>query len=81
MAQPSFAAVTEHGQQQFCSSPNTASRAQPKGAKTDKHRTLFLGSKCSPGTVLQKGDITLHVSCKAVRIIIHSTLKISSHIQ
>ena len=21
-----------------------------KGAKTDKHRTLFLGSKCSPGT-------------------------------
>ena len=38
-----------------------------KGAKTDKHRTLFSGSsKCSPGTVLQKGDITLHQSSKAV---------------
>ena len=42
-----------------------------KGAKADKHRTLFLGSRCSPGTVLQKGDITLHVSCKAVGIIIY----------
>ena len=40
-----------------------------KGAKTDKQRTLFLGSsKCSPGTVLQKGDITLHQSSKAVRL-------------
>ena len=41
-----------------------------KEVKTDKHKTLLLGSKCSPGTVLQKGDITLHVSCKAVGIII-----------
>ena len=29
-----------------------------KGAKTDRHRTLFLDSNCSPDTVLQKGDIT-----------------------
>ena len=28
-----------------------------KGAKTDKHRTLFMGSKYSSGTVLQKGNI------------------------
>ena len=49
-----------------------------KGAKIDKHITLFLSSKCSPGTALQKGDITLHQSFKAVGLY-NITLKISSH--
>ena len=78
----------------FAPSPNTDSSSfachqtwrtglNQKGPKTDRHRTLFLGSKCSPGTVLQKGDITLHQSSKAAGLYIESNiiLEISSHIQ
>ena len=34
-----------------------------KETKTDKHRTLFVGSKYSPGTVLLKGIIYCKNSC------------------
>ena len=44
----------DYGTAQFCSQSSNmdSSRAQSKEAKTDKHQTLFLASKCSPGTVL-----------------------------